>query len=118
MGSSAQILPLHEDPGHPVARFGVGAATDPTHWIVFTSTSPRRKMEWRKKGDKKRFRAGHNGDKLITHFQCNLCTFRNVQRRDPVENESTDDLMMACIRQANLNLLWKPEECKKGHGGF
>jgi hypothetical protein len=52
---------------------------------------------WRKKGDKKRFRVGRNGDNLITHFQCNLCALRNAQRRDPVENKPTNDLMMACI---------------------
>jgi hypothetical protein len=65
---------------------------------------------WRKKGDEKRFRVGRNGDNLITHFQCDLCVFRNIQRRDPVEAKPTDDLLLACIRRANLDALWSREK--------
>ena len=65
---------------------------------------------WRKQGDQKRFRVGRNGDNLITHFQCDLCIFRNIQRRDPVEGKPTDELMLCCIRRANLDSLWSREK--------
>jgi hypothetical protein len=65
---------------------------------------------WRKKGDEKRFWLGRNGDNLLTHFQCNLCTFRNIQRRDPIEGKPTDDLMMCCIWWANLDAFLSREK--------
>jgi hypothetical protein len=65
---------------------------------------------WRQKGDEKRFQVGRNGDNLITHFQCDLCTFRNIQRRNPIEGKPTDDLMMCCIWRANLDPFWSCEK--------
>jgi hypothetical protein len=36
--------------------------------------------------------------------------FRNIQKRNPVEGKPTDDLMMCCLRRANLDSLWSREK--------
>jgi hypothetical protein len=50
-----------------------------------------------------------NGDNLVTHFQCDLCVFRNLTMRDPMANKLGDDLLMCCIRRANLDACWSRE---------
>jgi hypothetical protein len=62
------------------------------------------------KGDEKRFCVGRNGDNLITHFQCDLRTFWNIQRKNPIKGKPTDELMNCCIRRANLDSLWSREK--------
>jgi hypothetical protein len=68
---------------------------------------------WRKKGNKKRDSRWHemawNGDHPIIHFQWDLCVFCNLQKRNPVERKPTDNLLMCCIRRANLDSLWSRE---------
>ena len=46
------------------------------------------------------------GDNLITPFQCDLCWFRNLQKRSPKPNSKSDSLLLAYIRRANLDALW------------
>jgi hypothetical protein len=46
------------------------------------------------------------GDHLVTPFQCDLCVFCNLQGRNTGRH---DDMVMACIRQANLDACWGRE---------
>jgi hypothetical protein len=50
--------------------------------------------------------AGRDGDHLLTPFQCDLCVFRNLKHCNPGDG---DPLLMACIRQVNLDALWGRE---------
>ena len=43
-------------------------------------------------------------------FQCDLCHFRNIQKRNPdTAKYAKDALALACIRRANLDSLWSRE---------
>ena len=46
---------------------------------------------------------GHDGDNLVTVFQCNLCHFRNLLKQDPIETLAQDIQVLKLIRQANLD---------------
>jgi hypothetical protein len=50
--------------------------------------------------------SARDGDHLTTPFQCDLCVFRNLKGRNPGPH---DALLMACIRQANLDACWGRE---------
>jgi hypothetical protein len=50
--------------------------------------------------------SGRDGDHLLTPFQCDLCVFRNLKHRNPSEG---DRLLLACIRQVNLDAFWGRE---------
>jgi hypothetical protein len=68
--------------------------------------------------DKDRFMHGRAGDHLVTQFQCDLCNFRNMQRRNPTSGNARDDLLMRCIRRANLDAFWSREaETVRGNLG-
>lgn len=72
------------------------------HVIVPTDKSG---FEWVRKGEENRFLVGRAGDHVVTPFQCDLCIFRILTGRDP-RKDGTNDLLLACIRQANLDALW------------
>ncbi len=59
--------------------------------------------------DDHRFMMGRDGDNLITPFQCDLCHFRNLFNRDPVNHLAQDIRMQKLIQQANLDALWARE---------
>ena len=42
-------------------------------------------------------------------FQCDLCVFRTVMRRDPVDRSQGDDFVLETIRRMNLDALWARE---------
>ena len=42
-------------------------------------------------------------------FECDLCSFRNVARRDPSWGDRRDNHTLLCIRQANLDVMWSRE---------
>jgi hypothetical protein len=42
-------------------------------------------------------------------FECDLCSFRNVARRDPSWGDRKDNHTLLCIRQANLDVMWSRE---------
>ena len=46
------------------------------------------------------------GDHLITPFQCELCHFRNVFKRDPNMESEEDKWALKCIIRANLDAFW------------
>jgi len=50
--------------------------------------------------------SARDGDHLTTPFQCDLCVFRNLKKCNPGPH---DDLVMACIHQANLDACWGRE---------
>jgi hypothetical protein len=68
-------------------------------------------FEWTVKKDEGRHGSGRDGDHLITTFQCDLCTFRNLKLRNPSEQ---DAVLMSCIRQVNLDALWGREVATVG----
>ena len=47
-----------------------------------------------------RFRRGRNGDHVLgIPFECDLCHFRNVARRDPVDGNPKDEFILMCTRR-------------------
>ena len=46
------------------------------------------------------------GDNLMVPFQCDVCHFRNINKRDPLEDKVEDIRLMRCIRRANLDAMW------------
>jgi hypothetical protein len=42
-------------------------------------------------------------------FQCDLCHFRNIQRRNPVPGLPKDKLLLQCIRRASVDAFWSRE---------
>ena len=63
------------------------------------------------KRDLSRYLEARMGDHLMTNFQCDNCHFRNIQKRDPLPGEiAKDNVLMTCIRRANLDALWSKEK--------
>lgn len=62
------------------------------------------------KADADRFLFGRAGDHFMTSFQCDLCHYRNIKRRDPnPEGDPKDACALRNIRRANLDSLWSRE---------
>jgi hypothetical protein len=59
--------------------------------------------------DKNRFVVGRNGDHLVCPFQCDLCHFRNIKRRNPKIGNFQDQTLLTGIRRCNLDALWGRE---------
>ena len=62
-----------------------------------------------KSQDKLRFLVARKGDHLTCPFQCDLCHFRNIQKRNPIHNKVEDMRLLRCIRRANLDATWSRE---------
>ncbi|CAJ1960068.1 unnamed protein product [Cylindrotheca closterium] len=60
-------------------------------------------------GDEDRFRVSRVGDFLMTPFQCDICHFRNVMKRNPDICNEKHMLFMQDIRHANINANWSRE---------
>jgi hypothetical protein len=58
--------------------------------------------------DPDRFKCGRDGDHLMCPFQCDTCHFYNIQGRRPGV-KSQDDVLLMCIRRANLDAFWSRE---------
>ena len=58
---------------------------------------------------KERFMVARTGDNFMCMFQCDLCHFRNIQRRSPSVGSMKDQLLLRCIRRANLDAMWAKE---------
>jgi hypothetical protein len=56
-----------------------------------------------------RFREARAGDHLMTPFQCDVCHFRNIYRRDPDIRVLGEIETMEFIRQAILDSFWSRE---------
>jgi hypothetical protein len=59
--------------------------------------------------DYDRYVVARAGDHLMVQFQCDLCHFRNIQRRSPEPGSVRDRLLLRCIRRANLDACWARE---------
>ena len=61
--------------------------------------------------DKDRYQRGRNGDHLMgVPFECNLCHFRNMERRDPVWNCAKDVDTLEAVKMVLLDKFWAREE--------
>jgi hypothetical protein len=52
------------------------------------------------------FKTAPPGDHLMTAFQCELCLFRNIKKRDPIPECEIDKWTSTCLRRANLDAFW------------
>jgi hypothetical protein len=66
-------------------------------------------FDWRPLEALQRYKVARDGDNLLTPFQCDLCWFRNLQRRDPLQDVPHDTLLLCVIRHALLDALWGRE---------
>jgi hypothetical protein len=59
---------------------------------------------------KKRFMHGRNGDHVMgVCFECDVCNFRNINKRDVVWNSAKDLNTLRYIRRASLDVMWSRE---------
>ena len=63
-------------------------------------------LSWTKKGEENRYLIGMDGGFLVAPFQCDLCWFRNLERRSPVLTSYSDLRLLGFIRRVNLDILW------------
>ena len=56
-----------------------------------------------------RFKQGRDGDHLTSPFQCELCHFRNIKKRNPEPALIKDNTLLEYLRRANLDILWSRE---------
>ena len=70
--------------------------------------------------EENRFLRARSGDMLMVPFQCGLCHFRNIQKRDPIRFKTTDNDILEYIRRASLDSLWarEPATVKKNLNGL
>ena len=54
------------------------------------------------------FKKARDGDYLMCPFQCDRCSFLNVQGRRPIDSEK-DKMMPLCIRRCTLDSFWSRE---------
>ena len=60
--------------------------------------------------DKDRYMVGRNGDHLMDiPFFCELCSFRNLEGRNPEIRRWEDRKLLAFFRRANLDAFWSRE---------
>ena len=60
--------------------------------------------------DDARYMEARNGDHLSgIPFQCDICHFRNLNHRDPIEDRHQDRNTLVAIRRANLDSFWGRE---------
>ena len=65
---------------------------------------------WRKERQEDRFVRARNGDMLCVPFQCDYCWFFTLKRRHVNAASPSDRLLLAYIRQVNLDMMWSREE--------
>ena len=53
-----------------------------------------------------RYSYGVDGAHLMTTFQCDLCIFRKLQKRNPVVTSKKDELLLGVVRRINLDAFW------------
>jgi len=54
-------------------------------------------FEWCQPEDATHYCCGHDGNYLVTIFQCDCCIFLNLTNRVPLAHLLRDDLLMCCI---------------------
>ena len=64
-------------------------------------------LEVEEEDDPSIYRVGRDGDHLMgVPFECDLCHFRNMNRRDPISGSPKDDRTITAIRRAQLDVFW------------
>ena len=58
--------------------------------------------------DESRFKVGMDGGHLLTTFQCDLCVFRTLFKRDPMRTRGDEEALVT-IRRMNLDAIWARE---------
>jgi hypothetical protein len=61
------------------------------------------------KADSSRFMKARRGDSLMTPFECDLCVFRKLRKREPDATKPIDVYLQAGIRRILLDALWSKE---------
>jgi hypothetical protein len=61
-----------------------------------------------------RFQQARAGDHLMVPFQCELCHFRNIMKRDPNYSLATDVELLDTMRRGNLDAFWSREKTTVG----
>ena len=54
---------------------------------------------------------------MLTHFQCDLCQFRNMKGRDPTDESEKYKILIIAIRRVSLDAFWSREPGTV-NGGF
>jgi hypothetical protein len=57
-------------------------------------------------GDERRFKEVRAGDQFMAPFQCPLCHFRNIMKRDPWKDDVLDKEIEEFIVRATLDAFW------------
>jgi hypothetical protein len=57
-----------------------------------------------------RFQIARPGDHLMVPFQCELCHFRNIMKRNPTVRVPEDQELLDFMRRANLDAFWSQEK--------
>jgi hypothetical protein len=61
-----------------------------------------------RESDANRYKTGIDGSHLMTPFQCDICIFRNLYKRDP-RSVTADKENLVVIRRMNLDSIWSRE---------
>jgi hypothetical protein len=67
--------------------------------------------------DKHNYRKARKGDFLMCAFQCDLCHFRNIQKREQGKEDPSDAFLLKNIRRANLDAFWARKPSTVSHNG-
>jgi hypothetical protein len=59
--------------------------------------------------EKTRFKISRAGDHLMTPFQCELCHFYNIYKREPTKYDFEDVEVLEFIHQCCKDALWSRE---------
>ena len=65
---------------------------------------------WKKEKEDKQFVCAQKGDMLSSPFQHNYCWFVNLLKQEANSASPADWLLLAYIRQVNLDIMWSREE--------
>ena len=63
-------------------------------------------LSWVKKGEDRRFLEGIDRAYLLVPFQCDVCWFRSLEKREPRAGSYQDNRILGYIRRVNLDLIW------------
>ena len=61
---------------------------------------------WKRRKESTKFLHARPGDFILSPFQCDVCSFRNIKSRSPVSTSVSDTRLLAYIRRANLDVFW------------
>ena len=98
-------------PWTPCRKAWCGSCYRPRTEVTFYTQLPEDEdgNSWLKRGDQNRFKHATNGEHMITHFQCDLCHFQNMVKRNPNPKSHTDNILLTAIRRANIDAFWARE---------